>query len=180
MDVRLGDTIYLDFTTHNPVTGAVSNADATPTAEVFEDATDAEILTPTVVIRAAKTGNYRVPVAATTGNGFEIGKTYNVVVQAIAGGVTAKSVLATIIMYPARVTGTVLTDTANSATTFKTDLTNATTDYYKDAFLLFLEGASLAGQVKRITGYDGATKFLTTEAFTGTPVNTDKFQIING
>lgn len=90
---KLGDTIYLDFTVHLPTTGAVSDADALPTVEVFEDATDTTLSGATVTKRTDKTGNYRVAVAATTGNGFEVGKSYNVVVTVVAGGVTAKAVI---------------------------------------------------------------------------------------
>lgn len=91
MTPKLGETIYVDFITSAPSTGAVSDADSTPTCEVFEDATDAAILSPTVTKRTSKTGNYRIPIACTTGNGFEAGKSYNVVVSATVGGVAAKA-----------------------------------------------------------------------------------------
>jgi hypothetical protein len=90
---KLADTIYLDFSVHLPTTGGVSDADALPTVEVFEDATDTTLAGATVTKRTGKTGNYRVAIAATTGNGFEVGKSYNVVVTAVAGGVTAKAVI---------------------------------------------------------------------------------------
>ena len=67
---KIDDTIVKDFTTHNPVTGAVSDADVTPTCEVFEDANDTEILTPTCVKRTAKTGNYRVSIDLTGSTAF--------------------------------------------------------------------------------------------------------------
>lgn len=88
---KLADTIVLDFVTHNPSTGAVSDADSTPTCEVFEDDNDTAILAPTVTKRASKTGNYRVSVAATTGNGFEVGKSYNVIVSVTVNSVAAKA-----------------------------------------------------------------------------------------
>src|SRR4051812_2501271 len=93
MDTRLEETIYVDFITSSS-TGAAVDADSTPTCEVFEDATDTAILSPTVVKRTSKTGNYRIPVACTTANGFEVGKSYNVVVSATIGGVAAKAVAA--------------------------------------------------------------------------------------
>jgi hypothetical protein len=94
MGPKLEETIYVDFVTSSS-TGAAVDADSTPTAEVFEDATDTAIITPTVVKRTGKTGNYRIPVACTAANGFEAGKSYNVVASATVGGVAAKAVVAT-------------------------------------------------------------------------------------
>ncbi len=90
---KLADTITLDFTVHLPTTGAVSDADALPTVEIWEDDTDTTLAGGTVTKRVDKTGNYRVAVVATAANGFEVGKSYNVVVTAIAGGITAKAVV---------------------------------------------------------------------------------------
>jgi hypothetical protein len=88
---KLGDTITLDFTTHNPSTGMVQDADSLPTCKVFEDDNDSAILTPTVVKRVGETGDYRVSIEATIGNGFEVGKTYNVVASATVNTMSAKS-----------------------------------------------------------------------------------------
>jgi hypothetical protein len=88
---NLEETITLDFVTSNPATGAAADADSTPTAEVFEDATDTAILTPTVVKRTGKTGNYRLPVACTAANGFEVGKSYNIVASCVFSSVTYKA-----------------------------------------------------------------------------------------
>lgn len=75
--------------------------------------------------------------------------------------------------------GTVVTDGSNTATTFKTDRTEAVNDYWRDALILFTSGA-LVGQVKKIAGYTGSTKFvIASSAFTGTPVNGDRFVIVN-
>lgn len=95
MNPSLEETITIDFVTSSPTTGAATDADTTPTAEVFEDATDTAIITPTVVKRTGKTGNYRVPVACTAANGFEAAKSYNVVVAATVGAVAAKAVIRT-------------------------------------------------------------------------------------
>jgi len=91
---KLGDTIVLDFTTHDPTTGNVSDADSTPTCEVFEDANDTPILTPTVTKRTGKTGNYRVSIVATAGNNFGVGRSYNVIVSATVVLITAKGRIA--------------------------------------------------------------------------------------
>lgn len=98
MNPKLEETVVLDFTTHNPSTGAAADADSTPTVEVFEDANDTPILTPTPTKRTAKTGNYRVSVACTAANGFEAGKSYNVVVSATVGGVTGKAPIQRLLM----------------------------------------------------------------------------------
>lgn len=95
MTPSLEETIYVDFITSAPTTGAASDADSLPTCEVFEDATDTAIVTPTVVKRTGKTGDYRAPIACTAANGFETGKSYNVVVTATVGGVVAKAVVKT-------------------------------------------------------------------------------------
>ena len=179
MDVKLEDTIYLDFTTHDPITGEVTDADAGPTCEVFENDTDVAILTPACTKRNLKTGNYRLPVACTSANGFEVGKSYGVVVTAVVSGVTAKCPIATLLCYPKRKIGTVVADTGNTASTFKTDLTEATNDWWKDVFVMFIDNAALDGQVKKVTAFDQATDFITTDAFTTVPTAGNKFIIIN-
>jgi|GEM_PF-3796309 len=88
---KLGDTITFDFTTHNPSTGMVQDADSLPTCKVFKDDNDTAILIPTVVKRVGETGDYRVSVVATSGNGFEVGKTYNVIASATVNTMSAKS-----------------------------------------------------------------------------------------
>lgn len=93
MNPALEETIYIDFVTSAPTTGAAANADSTPTAEVFEDATDTAVATPTVTQRSGKVGNYRVPISCTAASGFEAGKSYNVIVSATVGGVAAKAVI---------------------------------------------------------------------------------------
>lgn len=75
-------------------------------------------------------------------------------------------------------TGAVVSDSGNSASSFKTNLTETTNDYWKDCYLKFTSG-SLINQVKKITGYNGTTKFVTCDAFTGTPSAGATFEIIN-
>ncbi len=88
-------------------------------------------------------------------------------------------------MYSIQVTnlqvGLVVADGANTAFTFKTDLTQAVDDYWKHAFLVFT-GGSLVGQVHKIIAYVGATKFVTfaaTSGFTAAPSASDPFLIIH-
>lgn len=87
---KLGESITLDFTTHNPITGQVQDADLLPTCQVFEDATDIPILIPAVTKRVGEIGDYRLTFVASTANGFEVNKSYNVIAEATVVGVTAK------------------------------------------------------------------------------------------
>lgn len=98
MDVILGQSLTLDFTTTNPLTGQVSDADALPACEVFEDDTDVPILTPLVTKRAILTGNYRVTFIASAANGFEVGKSYNVIASATVAAITAKARIGSFIL----------------------------------------------------------------------------------
>lgn len=91
---KIGATITLDFTTHNPLTGQVQNADALPTSQVFEDDTDIPIMTPVVIQRVGEIGDYRVTFDASPGNGFEVDKSYNVIVEAVVAAITAKARIA--------------------------------------------------------------------------------------
>lgn len=75
-------------------------------------------------------------------------------------------------------TGAVVTDAGNTASSFKTDRTEAVADYWKDALLVFVTG-NLAGQVKKVTAYNGTTKVITTGAFTGAPAGSDAFILVN-
>jgi len=177
---KLGDTLYVDVITRSPSAGVAVDADSTPTCEVFEDANDTAILSPTVVKRASKTGDYRVPLVLTTANGFEVGKSYNVIVSATVASLADKAKIATLyIQDPKRPSAAVVADGGNTATTFKTDLTESTTDYWKDALLLFVTG-DLINQVKKVSGYNGSTKFVTlASAFTAAPAASDVFVLVN-
>ena len=87
---KLGDLITFDFTTHNPSTGMVQDADSLPTCKVFKDDNDSAILIPTVIKRIGETGDYKVSIEGTVGNGFEVGRTYNVIVSVTVNFISAK------------------------------------------------------------------------------------------
>lgn len=97
--------------------------------------------------------------------GAPVGASISADISAILGGLIRK-------------VGTVADDVGNSASTFLTDFTEADDDFWKDSFLTFIDGA-MAGQTKKITGYDGTTKFVTTDAFTAEPTDGDTFLIVN-
>jgi len=173
----LGQTLVLDFVTSLPTTGEAATA-ASVTVRVFEDANDTPLLTPTATGRSGFAGNYRTSIACTTANGFEVGKSYNVVAEATIGGVVARGVVGAFVLAPPVFTGTVQADVGNTATTFKTDRAESSTDHWKDALLCFLTG-TLAGQVKKVSAFNTTTDFVTiTGAFTGTPSAGDVFLLV--
>lgn len=91
MNIVLEATYTPGFTTL-AASGAAADADSLPTCAVYEDTTSTAIVTPTVVNLA--TGVYVVAIPCTAVNGFEAGKTYNVVISATIGGVAAKAKVA--------------------------------------------------------------------------------------
>ena len=177
--IRLEHTITKDFSTRS-TTGEVTDADSVPTCNVYEDTTTSPILTPTCTKRGSNTGDYYFQIPVTTANGFEIGKSYNIRIVAIVGGMTdAAMVDSFFVDTPARPTGLVVADGGNSVTQFKSDRTETTNDYWKDVLILFGTG-NLAGQIKKVTGYIGSSKIFTfTSGYTGTPATSDVFEIIN-
>jgi len=75
--------------------------------------------------------------------------------------------------------GVVVADAGNNNTTFKTDLAETTNDHYNDMILVFTSGAAVGGQARRITDYDGTTKFVTVGAsLAATPTAGDTLQIM--
>jgi hypothetical protein len=71
------------------------------------------------------------------------------------------------------------TDGSNTAATFFTSLAEAVDDHWKDCLLMFTSGA-LAGQVKKVIGYNAGTRFITVATpFTAVPASDDRFVLIN-
>lgn len=87
MQVRLGDTIYPAFFTHD-ATGASADADSTPTVNWREDGGAAS--TAGVTVTNVTTGEYEAEIVCSSANGFETGKWYEVAAIAVVGGVTSK------------------------------------------------------------------------------------------
>jgi hypothetical protein len=76
-------------------------------------------------------------------------------------------------------TGAVQTNGGNSATAFETDLAETANDHWNESFLLITSGA-LAGQVRRVSDYDGTSKVITvTPGFSGTPADSVTFALVN-
>jgi hypothetical protein len=89
-EVEIGDNLVFSVITHTPATGAITDADGVPAYRIYEDETDPPILTGNMakLDDDDTTGFYTESIAATSGNGFENGKNYNIYITAAVGGVT--------------------------------------------------------------------------------------------
>lgn len=102
MKVAIDEVFYFDVITASPTTGAATDADSTPTFEVFEESTDTDIgVGGNLTKRTSKTGNYRGSFTASSANGFEAGKWYSVIVSATVGAVAGKATAAHFQVVPA-------------------------------------------------------------------------------
>lgn len=76
--------------------------------------------------------------------------------------------------------GEIVADGGNTDTTFKTDLSETSDDYYEGNVIAFIANTNNAYQARRISAYNGTTKVVTvTPAFDETPDAGDTF-IITG
>lgn len=99
--VNLNDTVRFGIATFHPSGGALTNADATPRWQVYEDATDTPILEGSFVkrtIAGAVPGNYRGTFNATEANGFGTGQYYEVFASGMVDGVNAISPIKTFVL----------------------------------------------------------------------------------
>jgi hypothetical protein len=93
-DVEIGSYLTFSITTHDPTTGAATDADAAPAYYIYEDETGTALLngTMTILDNANTTGFYTERVACTAANGFEDDKSYNIYIEAtvnaIAGAIS--------------------------------------------------------------------------------------------
>lgn len=104
----LSDNLTFSITTHDPDTGVLTDADSNPTYRIYEDETATPILTGTMakLDDANTTGFYTELIAVTAANGFEVGKSYTIYVEATVdadtGGISyAFTVRITSIIFPA-------------------------------------------------------------------------------
>lgn len=87
-EIVIDEVVHFDVTTRDPETGAISDADATPTWKVYEEDTDTSIVNGNMTKRTDLTGRYRGSFTASAANGFEVGKFYNVEVAATVNSVS--------------------------------------------------------------------------------------------
>ena len=88
LTIELGNNVYVDCHTRD-VYGAMADADSAPPYAVYEDDGTAALASGSMAKRgiAGNTGCYVAGFAATTGAGFEVGKTYHVIVSISMDGV---------------------------------------------------------------------------------------------
>lgn len=84
VETTIGDDLVFSVCTHNSDTGELTDADAKPIYRIYEDETEAPILTGTLskLDNLNTTGFYTEEIACTLVNGFEDGKTYTIYVTA--------------------------------------------------------------------------------------------------
>ncbi len=92
MNIPLNEVLFFDAITSSS-DGSAVDADSAPTFEVFEESTDAAIVSGTFTKRTSKTGDYRGTATLSTANGFEVGKWYSIIGTAIVSGITGKGVV---------------------------------------------------------------------------------------
>jgi hypothetical protein len=88
--VFLGDNLTFSICTHDADTGALTDTSAAPAYRIYEDETSTAILTGTMakLDDGNTTGFYTEQVACTAANGFEVGKSYTVYIEATVDGIT--------------------------------------------------------------------------------------------
>jgi len=89
--VPIGQIVYFDAIT-NTSTGNVTDADLTPTWDVFEQENDTAILSGNFTKRVGHTGNYRAKFELTDTTGFIVGNFYSVIGNATVDGTVGKCV----------------------------------------------------------------------------------------
>ena len=82
--VKLGDSVWIGFSTANSNTGAAQNADSTPAITIYADGA---AMGYAPVPANLGTGRYQVKIDATSGNGFGADVQYRVDVTAAVGGI---------------------------------------------------------------------------------------------
>lgn len=87
-DVYIGDFLTFSLCTHDPDTGALTDADAAPTYRLYERETAVPILTGTMakLDDANTTGFYTEEIECSAANGFEHRKSYTIYIRAIVDG----------------------------------------------------------------------------------------------
>lgn len=194
-EVYIGDNLTFSICTHDPDTGVLTDATST-LYYVYEDETGADILTGALakLDDAATTGFYTETIACTALNGFEVGKTYTIYIEATVdsdkGGIcfsfktnamTAAIAAKLAASANTMVIGTVSWENTNSTTTvfYSDDILEATADHYKGRIVIFTSG-DLTNQATDITAYalDAGEGKFTVTALTEAPADNVTFIIV--
>lgn len=196
-DFKLGSTLYDYFTSTDPDTGAPIVLTGSPVVSAYEDDSDTQITAGITLTASADSvvGLNRLVIVATSGNGYEVGKQYNLVITTgTVDGITAVGYVVS--KFSIEKTGLNLSNTTisagsipalgivdsgtlqsatgttavlRSAASFANSLVNGAT--------LVLTGGTGAGQSRVITGYVGASDTATVDTWTTTPDNTSTYII---
>lgn len=85
---RLEATLTFSICTHDPDTGVLTNADTLPIYRVYEDDNNTALLSGDMERRDASntTGAYMKKITCSAANGFEIGKSYEIYIEATVDG----------------------------------------------------------------------------------------------
>ena len=108
--VVLADNLTFSICTHDADTGALTDTSAPPAYRVYEDETAVPILTGTMAVldTVNTTGFYTEQIACTVANGFELGKSYTIYIEATVDGVVGGIAYAfTVDPYPVTITSNV-------------------------------------------------------------------------
>lgn len=125
---NIDDYITFSANLHDPSDGAASDTAGTVDYRIYEDETGTPILTGTMSLldSANTTGFYTERIQATTGNGFEAGKSYTIYIQA-----TVNSILGTI-SHSLQIGARVVVTTNNDKTGYSISGTKTTLDVLND------------------------------------------------
>lgn len=90
---EIDDLLTFTVETHNPSTGAETDADSVPTYRVYEDETGTAIQTGSMALLddSNTTGFYSEQITLSAANGYEEGKSYRIRISATVGGVTGST-----------------------------------------------------------------------------------------
>jgi len=157
--------LFLQDSSGNPVTGEASNI----TAYLSLDGGTAETITSVTEIGG---GFYYISPTQAQTNGHLIVWWGSHSTYKCYGGTVFTAPLTT------SGYGTVVSDTENSTTTFKTDL-SGTVSKFVGMFIKFDEGTTCAGEVREITDYNSGTGFVTVNnSFSAVPQAGDQFVLL--
>lgn len=196
-DFKLGTTIYDYFTSTDPDTGAPIVLTGSPVVSAYEDDSDTQITAGITLSPSADSvvGLNRLVIVATSGNGYEVGKQYNLVITTgTVDGITAVGYVVS--KFSIEKTGLNLSNTTTSAgaipslgivdsgtlqsATSTTAVIRSAASFANDIVngcTLVITSGTGAGQSRVITDYVGASDTCTVDAWTTTPDNTSTYLI---
>lgn len=86
---KIDDVVTFSVNTHSPTTGGEIDADAVPAYRVYEDETGTPIVTGNMALLddTNTVGHYSEQITLSAANGFEKGKSYNIRIRGVVGGI---------------------------------------------------------------------------------------------